>query len=77
MNNSKYEQVMKSLETLHRTHPNLSQIWKEFINLKKERYEHSLKICDENITNMSNINDPSVDTLLFIMFFLDTTRNIT
>ena len=77
MNNYQYEQVMKNLETLHSTHPNLSQVWKEFINIKKERYEYALKTCAENINNMSDINDPSIDTLLFIMFFLDTNVNIT
>ena len=72
----RYEQVMNKLNELSTTHPNLSNVWREFINVKKERFEYTLDKCLENMNNMSNIDDPSNDTLVFLLYFYNS-DNIT
>lgn len=77
MSEIQYETVMEKLNNLSKTHPNISNIWKEYINLKKYRLEYAISTCIDNIENMKEINDPSLDTLSFIMYFLQSNRNIT
>ena len=58
--------TMDSLDSYIDTHPNLVNLWKEYIKVKRISYMNSIIDCDTMIRNLSTNRDLSVETIVLL-----------
>lgn len=60
------ETLMTRLENGKNTHPNLCNLWINYIKLKKEAYENAIKQAENTLTTLHESEDPDHDLLVVI-----------
>jgi hypothetical protein len=48
------------------SHPTLVKLWKEYLKIKKRRFENDLIQCENMLDKIEEINDPSPEQLLLL-----------
>tara|TARA_B110000003_G_C16643886_1_gene531248 strand:- start:1780 stop:2010 length:231 start_codon:yes stop_codon:yes gene_type:complete len=70
-----YGQTMDNLERIKETHPNLYNVWKSFLERRKERMFHLLRQCNTMINEMNDM--PDIDPMVMLMLYhISTTTNL-
>ena len=61
-----YGETMENLESIKETHPNLYNVWKIFLERRKERLMHILRQCNTMINEMNDEADIDPLTMLLV-----------
>ena len=61
-----YGETMENLESIKETHPNLYNVWKIFLERRKERLMHILRQCNTMISEMNDEADIDPLTMLLV-----------
>tara|TARA_B100000963_G_C22514338_1_gene619908 strand:+ start:457 stop:702 length:246 start_codon:yes stop_codon:yes gene_type:complete len=67
--NEQIETLITRLEDGKNTHPNLCNLWINYIKLKKEAYENAIRQAETTINTLHESEDPEYD-ILVILFAL-------
>ena len=62
-----YGETMDNLERIKVTHPNLYNVWKVFLERRKERMMHILRQCNTMINEMDDM--PDIDPMVMLMLY--------
>ena len=62
-----YGETMENLERIKDTHPNLYNVWKVFLERRKERMFHILRQCNTMINEMDD--SPDIDPMVMLMLY--------
>lgn len=68
--------ILEKLKNKENTHPNMSKIWINYINIKKKRLEEALKLAEDSLSLMDNTLDLSQENLLFLFIYMQCLREI-
>ena len=60
------ETLITRLENEKNTHPNLCNLWINYIKLKKEAYENAIKQAESTLITLHENEDPDHDLLVVI-----------
>ena len=71
--NDKINEFDSIIEQKKDTYKNICLLWKNWIKIKKEKFESELDIAIEKLKNIENQldNDIPIETLLFLVNFID------
>ena len=58
--------LQNKLDEYRDTHPNLVQLWREYIKMKRISYLKSIVDCETVISNLINNRDISADTIIML-----------
>ena len=58
--------TMNSLDSYVNTHPNLVNLWKEYIKVKRISYMNSIVDCDSMIRNLPTNRDIPLETIVLL-----------
>lgn len=82
INENTYEYLtkIKELNDLKNTHPNVSKIWIDYLNRKRNEYLMSLYECDKMFTiisqhNIEDLSNDNITSLQIISEILNNTYN--
>ena len=75
---SRIRNIETSLNDNIETHPNLMNIWREYIYIKRRNLENALTQCEKMLENIPNFHDQSPEQLAILssiinMVFANTT----
>jgi hypothetical protein len=71
--------IRDALKNCEETHPNLSKIWRDYINIKVKKLEHAINECKNVMISMETQNDLSLEnisTLYFIALLNNNDLNV-
>jgi hypothetical protein len=60
------ETLIMRLEEGKNTHPNLCNLWINYIKLKKEAYENAIRQAEQTINSLHENEDPEHDVLVVL-----------
>ena len=61
-----YEELLLKLETYGSTHPNVTSLWKHYIQIKRESYHKSIQECKDCMDLFLIQPDINKETILFL-----------
>ena len=61
--------IKNSLKKYENTHPNLSKLWREYINVQVKKLEQTLLECENVIDLMKTRDDVSVENITTLYLF--------
>ena len=64
---NKFETIQKKLNDISITHPNLSEVWKKYIYLKKKHYVNALIDCNNFLKKVEKTEDLERETIFTLM----------
>lgn len=62
-----YGETIENLERIKESHPNLYNVWKVFLERRKERMFHLLRQCNTMIDNIGDSSD--IDPVVMLMLY--------
>lgn len=69
-----YDELITKLDTKMNTHPNISSMWKKYIQIKREKYLQNLTRCRTIINKMDSQPDIDYRTLVSIYIIYQMTQ---
>ena len=69
---TKYKQIITSLNTNYTKSPNIITLWQVYLQIKKQRFIDDLDKCEQmlqQINQLSNINSESLITLYIMQHY--------
>lgn len=57
------EDIREALKNCEGTHPNLSKIWRDYINIKVKKLEHAINECKSVMISMETQNDLTLENI--------------
>ncbi len=50
------------------SHPTLVKVWREYLKIKKKKFENDLTQCEKMLDEIGQIEDPSLEQLLLLQY---------
>jgi hypothetical protein len=75
-NNIIEDYIYDKLNDYSQTHPNLTNVWRKYLQNTKIMYLQSLVDCDNMIRNLNNSRDVSLETIALLYALLNNNLNI-
>ena len=57
-------EIENQLTSKINTHPTLVRLWREYLRIRKTKFERDLMQCEKMLENIGDVNDPSPEQLL-------------
>ena len=64
----KHNNLIKKISESKNTHPNLTNFWIKLLNFKKKSYENCFNIINNNINNLTLMEDFTKEQLILITY---------
>ena len=64
----KHNNLITKISEFENTHPNLTSFWIKLLNLKKKSYENCFNIINNNINNLTLMEDFTKEQLILITY---------
>ena len=64
----KHNNLITKISEFENTHPNLTNFWIKLLNLKKKSYENCFNIINNNINNLTLMEDFTKEQLILITY---------
>lgn len=71
------KRIMDQLERKKNTHPHLAQLWKSYINIKKEKFLQYCSSCEIVIEQMNNEPDIQPVTIISLLALMSHCTQLT
>ena len=61
-----YNEIIEKLNLYTETHPNITTIWKHYMQIKRESYQKALLECETAINFFTIQSDLNIETVLLL-----------
>ena len=69
--------ILEELKNKSHTHPNITKLWINYINIKKKRLEDALILASSSLSAIETTSDLSQENLTFLIIYMECLREIT
>ena len=69
--------LLNAIKEKSETHPNLSRMWSEYLNLKKLKFEKDIIQAKQALEHMETIDDPSWESIILLTSICEILRENT
>tara|TARA_B100000963_G_scaffold358311_1_gene382642 strand:- start:322 stop:558 length:237 start_codon:yes stop_codon:yes gene_type:complete len=73
--NDKINIIMNKLENIKNTHPNISSVWKNHLELREKKFVDELERCEKMLDLLQTKPDISLEMIQFIVALMKVSNN--